>query len=319
THPEMYDNIDTSLAYNVYANTTSVGDVSGHGTHIEGIIGAALDGYGTNGICKNVTIVPIKITNDVNNTSSLYYMGLGVQRATNMGAKVINLSFSMSTCNDTFKGYISSFGNLFVTSAGNNSIDIESDSANAGKVNDEPLWIVVGSMTSAITKSGFSNYNESYVDLFAPGSNILSLDLSNGYTLQSGTSMAAPMVAAAIALIASHATHLSPAEIKEYILDNCIQTNAFGNLCVSGGYLYLPSVIEQIYSENRGAYSRGDGNGDGYITSVDYAMCRRTVLGTYTPTPQQAAALDINGNGVVDSTDYAKISRYILRTFYFIP
>ena len=45
-------------------------------------------------------------------------------------------------------------------------------------------------------------------------------------------------------------------------------------------------------------------------------FCKRV---TYTPTAQQAEAMDVNDSGSVDMTDYLMIRRYVMRTYYFVP
>lgn len=73
------------------------------------------------------------------------------------------------------------------------------------------------------------------------------------------------------------------------------------------------------HNENRGAYSRGDVNGNGTIDPNDYLIAKRAYLGTYTPTAAEIDIMDINRNGVVDSNDYLYIQRYYFRTYYFPP
>ncbi len=60
---------------------------------------------------------------------------------------------------------------------------------------------------------------------------------------------------------------------------------------------------------------RGDVNNDGSITSVDYAMVKRVVLGTYVPTADQRLGCDANGDGAVTSVDYAMVKRHVLKTY----
>ena len=62
-------------------------------------------------------------------------------------------------------------------------------------------------------------------------------------------------------------------------------------------------------------YVKGDINGDGKLTSVDYAMLKRYILGTYTLTKEQLERADITGDGHITSKDYAMLKRIILGTY----
>lgn len=62
-------------------------------------------------------------------------------------------------------------------------------------------------------------------------------------------------------------------------------------------------------------YIKGDVNGDGIINSVDYILCKRSVLKTYTPDQSMIRRGDVNNNGRLDATDYTLIKRHVLRTY----
>lgn len=62
-------------------------------------------------------------------------------------------------------------------------------------------------------------------------------------------------------------------------------------------------------------YPKGDINGNGVIDAQDYAMAKRSVLGTFKLTDAQTARGDIDSNGKVDAWDYAKIKRHFLGTY----
>ena len=59
----------------------------------------------------------------------------------------------------------------------------------------------------------------------------------------------------------------------------------------------------------------GDINGDGKVTSADYTMCKRAVLGTYVLSEKQLIAADVDGNGKITVKDYALLKRAVLGTF----
>lgn len=314
------------MAYNALDETHSnYSDVhtQGHGTFTAGIIGALINGSGTNGICPNVKIVPIRVSNASDGGASTCTIANAIDYATGIGADVANVNYShcfVSTGVCSVSEAINRFGNLVVMAAGNNNCEITPTSEHAsGLANNEPLWFIVGASTYNNTKRSTSNYSSQWVDIFAPGQTIISSALPNTPNPSHGTSYAAPMVTAAVALIKSHATHLTPLQIKNYLIDNVTSVNGFNQLCVAGGVLNIYGAVNAIYNENRGAYSRGDIDGNGIIDSVDYLYAKRVALGTYTATPEQVDILDIDRDGAVTSVDYLMIQRYYFRTYYFPP
>ncbi len=57
---------------------------------------------------------------------------------------------------------------------------------------------------------------------------------------------------------------------------------------------------------------QGDANGDGKISSLDYAVIKRAVLGRYELSDGQFAAADVNYDGKVNVLDYAIVKRVVL-------
>ena len=212
------------------------------------------------------------------------------------------------------------YSGLIVTAAGNGGKELTfGGGEDAGKANDYPSWIVVGNSTSGDYRAGTSNYSAVYVDIFAPGSMISGID-KDGHSIvsRSGTSMAAPHVAAAAALLMSYAPDLTPAEVRQWIIDTATPVAAFEGKCVSGGRLSISGIVNAMFSVDRDPYSLGDTNGDGRINAIDYARIKQTVLGEYTPTAQQLVAMDINKDGKVNALDYMLAKRHVMR-LYCIP
>lgn len=319
------ENVDTTLSYNFgpEGSAYDITDNHGHGTFIVGQIAAALNGSGVNGVCKKVKVVPIKIAyaHGENVYSNYLWEREGLLYAQQINAAVVNMSYglNLNAC-QLIQYNFQEYTGVFVTSAGNNGLLMENDETQIGKCNNFPNWIVVGNSTMIDLPYGQSNHSATYVDLFAPGVLIKSTSKNHtGFESGIGTSYSAPFVAAAAALILSHATHLSSEDVCDLLISTVDQIPELSTKCVSGGRLNIYNAVIALYNESRPAFSLGDINGDSRIDSFDYSMARAIVLGSYTPTAVQLLACDVNQDGVVDAFDYQMIRAYTLHTHYFPP
>lgn len=182
-----------SYGYDTYGGDGS--DCHGHGTHVAGTIGGK-----TYGVAKSVRLVSVKTLGCTGSGSvTLIMAGLDWVAANATGPSVVNLSIA-SPAYDPFDRAVerlSRAGIPVVVAAANYNRDACEYSPAR-----EPSAITVGATTSADFRASFSNWG-SCVDLFAPGSSILSADYLNpdgGATTKSGTSMSAPHVTGVVAL-----------------------------------------------------------------------------------------------------------------------
>ena len=218
-------------------------DSYGHGTHVAGIIAAqANNGIGVAGAACNQKIVPIKVFNDdgVAYTSTLISAyNYILNHRTQYNIRVINMSVGVTgqslTVDARLKSCIDTAydaGIVTVGSAGNVA-DAASGPADNYPSDYEKVVSVINLKKSStvddgVTRSSNSNYNrtidgvvETAKDLSAPGTDIYSTYPSNTkkYANKTGTSMAAPHVAAVLALEFAINPQLSAQEAVDIVLN----------------------------------------------------------------------------------------------------
>ncbi len=195
--------------YTAIGDGRGTNDCHGHGTHVAGTAAGS-----TYGFANAATIVPVRVLDCVGSgTSSGVIAGINWMINHHVAGQpaVANLSLGGgydSALNDAITRAVAD-GITMVVAAGNEATDACTKSpASAAAA------ITVGSTTNTDGKSYFSNVG-ACVDIFAPGSSIISAGIStnNASAIMSGTSMAAPHVAGVAALILSNARALTPSEV----------------------------------------------------------------------------------------------------------
>lgn len=193
---------DDIRGWNFVANNNNPMDDNSHGTHVAGTIGAVgNNGVGVTGVAWNVKLMPLKFM-DASGGGYLSDAVRAVDYARVNGAKIINASFGGGGFSSAMQSALSRFqqaGGIFVAAAGNeasNNAVVASYPANYELTN----VISVAASTSTGALASFSNFGTN-VDIAAPGQNILSTIPGGKYGSMSGTSMAAPHVAGALALL----------------------------------------------------------------------------------------------------------------------
>ncbi len=211
-------------------------DFNGHGTHVSGIVGASVNGKGISGVAYNATILPLRAMFVIKDPTDQEMTAVGntddIVRAINYAvtnnADIINMSLGgrfggdedvifQDAVDRAFKG-----GVFVVAAAGNEASNI--DTVKAAPAYYDSAFSV-GSVNSYGGVSYFSNYGNT-LDVMAVGGDVLSASIpgqeqlnSNQYYIKmSGTSMAAPMVSGAAALILDYYRQknqpLSPSELR---------------------------------------------------------------------------------------------------------
>jgi subtilisin family serine protease len=229
-----------------------VTDENFHGTHVAGIIGAVSNnGIGISGVCWNIKLLPIRA--GFRTTSGSGYLqdddaAAAIIYAADMGASVMNLSWGdvvysaiiADACN-----YAYTHGVSIVASAGNQP------GPNLNYPAKLASTISVGAVDPYKTLAGFSSYGPE-LDLVAPGQQIYSTYKSSGpdmYKELSGTSMSAPFVTGAIALLKSIRPNLTPDEVRACLLSSTddLGPNGF-DIQYGHGLLNVRKLLENLSS-----------------------------------------------------------------------
>jgi thermitase len=228
--------VDDIYGYDFANKDADPQDGHGHGTHCAGNIGAVHDGAGIAGVMANVKILPVKFLSDSGSGETIDAIA-AIDYAIKRGVNVMSNSWGGGEREQSLEDAIKAAeaaGITFVAAAGNESSN--NDTTDSFPANyDVSNVISVGSFTSAGAKSSFSNYGLKTVHVTAPGSNILSTYKKGGYTTMSGTSMATPHVAGVIGLLLSQEPNLTPAQIRERLVQTSVKTSKLQTASLSGG------------------------------------------------------------------------------------
>jgi len=193
-HPDLASKIVANINF---SSSSTVDDVHGHGTHVAGIAAAITNnGIGVAGLGYRATIMNVKVLGD-DGLGYDSWIAKGIIWAADNGAEVINLSLGSPAPGSTLETaikYAWSKGVVVVAAAGNYG-------------NSAPCYpayytncIAVAGTDHYDRLAGWSNYGD-WVDVAAPGVNIVSTLINSGYGYKSGTSMASPHAAGLAALV----------------------------------------------------------------------------------------------------------------------
>lgn len=258
-------------------------DGHGHGTHVSGTIAQATNNSaGVAGLAHGSCVMPIKVLGD-NGSGTSADIADGIYYAVNNGVSVINMSLGFNArfaiTNDALMDpaldHASSQGVTVVCAAGN---DGQRKQVSYPAI--YPTTIAVGATDFNNRIPRYSNRGKG-LDLVAPGGDTTRDDNGDGYgdgVLQEtfvdgnwgywffqGTSMAAPHVAAAAAMLIANGTATSPDEVRQALLETALDIGDAGVDKTTGhGLLQIASALQ---------WQPGLGGGGGCTDSDSDGWC----------------------------------------------
>ncbi len=269
THEDLAANMWTnslngSHGWNALTATSNPLDDNGHGSLVSGVLGAAgNNGKGLAGVAWKVQIMACKCLNssEVGTNSDIITC---LEFARTNGARIINASFgtytnSLAMSNALYS--LRSAGIIFVASCGNDHRDIDATPYfPASYALDNVLSVAYTGTDDTLGR--YSNYGATNVDLAAPGASMYStfFGAANSYlggSFLEGTSLAAPYVTGALALLLAEYPQEDYHQVIHRLLSTTDMLPSLSGKSVTGGRLNLRKALSSILLT--GTATPGDG------------------------------------------------------------
>jgi thermitase len=211
-HNDMQRNLAVSRGINIVNGSSNLGPINPHGTGTIGLLAA------TSGNREGITqaawtakAIPVRVTNRKDGAAYTTDLANGIRYAADQGARVINVSYSGVHLGALQKAarYAQTKGAVVFMAAGN-------DGKKHGRWKNHKQLIAVGSTDRDGSVSSFSSRGI-FVDLVAPGRDILSLNTNDRTRSWSGTSFSSPIAASVASLMLTANPLLSPWQVRKLL------------------------------------------------------------------------------------------------------
>jgi len=298
-HPDLSAQIATSPPGRDWVDgDADPNDANGHGSHVAAIVAARQGRRGISGVAPDVRILALRVLDESgagwsDDIAAAYdYAGenhVGIVNASLGGPDISAVE------TDAFRAHPET---LYVVAAGNDGTDTDDpDTPTYPCAAPEANVICVGASDNGDRPATFSNYGHASVDLFAPGVQIVSAWKAPefGWWFDEGTSMAAPHVAGALAMMRAAAPALGAAELKQALLGSVDKLlPQLHNLAVTEGRLDAEAAVRAARDLSTADHPGADTDHDTFPDVVDDC-----------PSAPDALQSDADDDGVGDACDPA--------------
>ncbi|QFT90355.1 Major intracellular serine protease precursor [Bacillus sp. THAF10] len=205
-HPDLHGRILEGKNFTDDDNGAedNITDYNGHGTHVAGTIAAINPASGVVGVAPEAKLIILKALGGKNGSGEYEWIVNAINYAVSKNVDIISMSLGgpldVSELHDAIKAAVNQ--NILVVCAAGNEGDGNHHTDEFSYPAAYTEVISVGSISLQRKSSYFTNSNNE-IDLVAPGERIISTIPDGRYAVYSGTSMSAPHVAGALALIKS--------------------------------------------------------------------------------------------------------------------
>ncbi|MCH8824561.1 MAG: S8 family serine peptidase [Planctomycetes bacterium] len=311
--------VDDVVGWNFQFNNNDISDTHSHGTHTTGsVAGDGTNGNAT-GLAPDVSMMILEIWTSFSGESTVWE---AMQYSVDNGADIISVSLGWphfanpnrqmwrNICINTIAS-----GVVVIYAAGNEGLCCNSPPDEIRTPGDVPEIITVGATNCNDNIAGFSSkgpvtwenispwFDCAYQPgcmkptISAPGVNTLStLNNCSGYTTMSGTSMATPHVAGAVALMLQANPNLDHDAIKTILMDTSVDlgTPGMDNTYGAGRVDVYEAVLASF------PVNEADLDGDGVVSTADILI----LFASWGPCADCGnCPADFDGNCAVDTTD----------------